>query len=273
MAVNPIFSRLKLVTGETGLDALKSTEVIIFGIGGVGSWTAESLVRSGIHKLTIVDSDVVCITNVNRQLMATSKNVGKSKVRELKERLLEINPRAEITDLHRVYDETTRESFNLSSFDYVIDAIDSVSPKTDLILSSLKAGATLYSSMGAGNKMDPTQIQIASIWKTQNCGLSRVIRKKLRKNGFKGDFKCVYSPEVIAPLEHTSVSDGTHHCFCPKIVKGDDSNEIEAKDWCHTKAEINGSVAHITATFGNFLAGMVMMDVYKKVQSLETQSA
>ena len=269
----PIFSRLRLVTGDTTLDALNSTEVIVFGVGGVGSWCAEALVRSGIHRISLVDSDVICITNVNRQLQATTKNVGKSKVNELRDRLLEINPKAEINAIHSVYDESTKENFDLNQYDYVIDAIDSLTPKVDLIQTAMESSATLYSSMGAGNKIDPTRIQKSSIWKTEVCGLSRAVRKKLRRSDFKGDFEVVYSDELIPPVEHTSAKDGSHVCFCPKFVREDDTGEMHAHDWCDTKAEINGSVAHITTIFGNFLAGMVIQDVYHKVREMESQIA
>ncbi len=270
MATNPIFQRLRLITGDLTLDALQATEAIIFGVGGVGSWTAESLIRSGVGRLTLVDSDVVCITNVNRQLVATTKNVGRSKVQELKQRLLEINPRAEVTAIHKAYDKSTQDTFDLNQYDYVIDAIDSLSSKVHLILQAVESEATLLSSMGAGNRVDATQIRTGSIWETQKCGLSRAVRKRLRKKGFKKDFQCVYSEEVLE-IEHTSHHDGTHKCFCPSVVEDKETGENLAQDWCHTKAQINGSMAHITATFGNFLAGMVIMDVMKKTRALQTE--
>jgi tRNA A37 threonylcarbamoyladenosine dehydratase len=269
MSNNPIFQRLKIVTGDITLDALNSTEVIVFGIGGVGSWTAESLVRSGIHRITIVDSDVVCITNVNRQLMATTKNVGKSKVEELKARLLDINPRAEVTAIHKAYDLDTRDSFKLGSYDYVIDAIDSYTQKVDLIRNACASGATLFSSMGAGNKVDPTQIKKDSIWKSNRCALSRIIRKGLRRRGFEGDFDVVYSQEVLEPVEHRSTHDGSHKCFCPSVIEDEETGQNLAQDWCHNKVQINGSLAHITSIFGQFLAGMVIMDVMKKVEEMK----
>ncbi|MGL1900532.1 MAG: tRNA threonylcarbamoyladenosine dehydratase [Fibrobacterales bacterium] len=269
MKVHPIFQRLELITGSTAIQALNTTEVIIFGVGGVGSWCAESLIRSGIHHLTIVDSDVVCITNINRQLQATAKNIGRSKVMELKDRLLTINPRATIETVHGKYDDTTRDSFKLSQFDYVIDAIDSLSPKVSLIEHAYNSDTTLFSAMGAGNKMDPLQIKQNSIWKTRHCGLSKMLRKRLRKRGFSGDFQCVYSDEVPLDITHTSSQDGSHHCYCSSTVKDAPDEKFEAHDWCHTKAEINGSVAHMTIIYGNVLASMVIRNVIQKVTDLE----
>lgn len=204
MAISPIFSRLNLLTGEHVLQALQSTSVIIFGVGGVGSWIADSLVRSGVHRLTLVDSDTVCITNVNRQLQATTKNVGESKVDELKKRLLELNPKASIDTKLEVYEVGDADKFNLSQYDFVIDAIDSIRSKVDLCMSAIEAGATLYSSMGAAYKLDPTQIQVASIWETRDDPLAKYVRKGLRQRNFKGDFKVVYSKESI-PLVHLSL--------------------------------------------------------------------
>ncbi|WP_288576847.1 ThiF family adenylyltransferase, partial [uncultured Prevotella sp.] len=147
-----IFKRMELLVGERVMQKTAEARVIIFGVGGVGSWCAESLVRSGVRHLTIVDSDRVCITNVNRQLMATTKTIGRVKVEVLKERLLEINPTAEIVALQKIYDETTADSFNIGSYDYIIDAIDSLKDKALLILEACKTDSVLLSSMGAALK-------------------------------------------------------------------------------------------------------------------------
>lgn len=272
MAVSPIFSRLNLLTGEDVLQALQSTSVIIFGVGGVGSWIADSLVRSGIHRLTLVDSDTVCITNVNRQLQATTKNVGQSKVEELKARLLELNPKATIETHLDVYEAGDGDKFQLGQYDFVIDAIDSIKSKVDLCISAIEAGATLYSSMGAAYKLDPTQIEVTSIWKTQDDPLAKHVRKGLRNRKFRGDFKVVYSKENL-PLAHkTSVDEGTHQCFCPSFHTEKEGLEA-AKDWCHSKAVIPGSAVHITASFGQHLAGLVIQDVYHKVRQMMAEMA
>ncbi len=253
--------------GDDGIEALHATEVAVFGIGGVGSWAAESLVRSGIGKITLVDSDTICVTNINRQLQATTRNLGRSKVIEMANRLRDIHPRATITPIHGVYEASKREEFHLEKFDYVIDAIDSIQHKVDLIISASEAGAKVLSSMGAGNKLDPSQIRVASIWDTKMCPLAKIVRKKLRDRGFQGDCQCVYSLEQPQPIRHTSSRDGTHQCICAGDVRGEGAGELEAKDWCDTKAEINASVSHITATFGQFLAGLVIQDVMKQLRA------
>ena len=162
-----IFRRAELLLGDEAMNCIGEKRVIIFGVGGVGSWCAESLVRSGIKYLTIVDSDRVCITNINRQLMATSKTVGQVKVEALKERLLSINPQAEITALQQIFTAETADSFDIGSYDYIIDAIDSLKDKALLILMATQTQAKFYSSMGAALKLDPTRIKTAEFWKVQ----------------------------------------------------------------------------------------------------------
>lgn len=267
MPVAPQFQRLALMIGEDALTALHATHVAVFGLGGVGSWAAESLVRSGVGKITLVDSDTVCITNVNRQLPATSKTVGRSKVQELANRFQEIHPRISVEPIHGVYAAGDAEKFDLKRFDYVIDAIDSLTHKVDLIISAQQAGCTVFSSMGAGNKMDPTQIRIADIWDTTICPLARLVRSKLRERDYSGHVPCVYSTEKPREIRHTSARDGTHFCVCGDVVKNSSQPGLEAKDWCDSKMQINASVAHITATFGQFLASMVLNDVLKRIEN------
>lgn len=263
MAVNPIYQRLQLLTGTPALRSLNNIRVIIFGVGGVGSWAADALVRSGVLDLTLVDNDVVCITNVNRQLQATTKNVGQSKVVELKERLQTLNPRCKITAIQKAYMPDNAREFDLASYDFVLDCIDSISCKVDLIRQATTAGARLYSALGAAGKLDPTRIKVASIWETQgHCPLARLIRRKLRAIHFGGDFQAVYSTEPVTLVEQTNVACGTHQCHCPAYVPADGS---EHQDWCATKKVINGSAVHITATFGLFLSGLVIQDVVSGV--------
>ena len=176
-----IFRRTELLLGSETVNLIGRQRVIIFGVGGVGSWCAESLVRSGIRQLTIVDSDRVCITNINRQLMATTKTVGQVKVDVLKERLLSINPSAEITAMQRIFNEETAESFDIGSYDYIIDAIDSLKDKALLILMACQTKARLFSSMGAALKMDPTKIQVAEFWKVKGDPLARALRNRFKK--------------------------------------------------------------------------------------------
>ena len=222
--------------GNEAMDRIAAKRVIIFGVGGVGSWCAESLVRSGIRKLTIVDSDRVCITNINRQLMATTKTVGQVKVDALKERLLTINPSAEITALQQIFTAETAESFELDTYDYIIDAIDSLKDKALLILMATKTKARLFSSMGAALKLDPTRIKTAEFWKVTGDPLARALRNRFKRDKQfpKRKFLCVYSDELLENKEPIDPDD-----------KG------------------NGSIVHITAIFGFMLAGLVVQDVVK----------
>lgn len=224
-----IFGRLELLMGAETVERIGQKRVIIFGVGGVGSWCAESLVRSGICHLTIVDSDCVCTSNINRQLMATTKTVGQVKVDVLKERLLSINPSAQITALQKIFTQDTADEFDLESYDYIIDAIDSLKDKALLILMATRTKAKFISSMGAALKLDPTRIKITEFWKVQGDPLARALRKKFKQLGEypKRKFKCVYSDELI--------SGGKDETVC-------------------------GTVAHITAIFGFMLASLVIQD-------------
>ena len=176
-----IFNRAQLLLGSDAMERLGNIRVIIFGVGGVGSWCAESLVRSGISHLTVVDSDRVCITNINRQLMATVKTVGQVKVEALKERLLTINPMAEIDARQQIFSEETADSFCLDSYDYIIDAIDSLKDKRLLIEMACQTKAVFFSSMGAALKMDPTRIKVAEFWKVEGCPLARALRQRFKR--------------------------------------------------------------------------------------------
>ena len=231
-----IFSRSEILLGDESMNRIAEKRVVIFGVGGVGSWCAESLIRSGIRKLTIVDSDRVCVTNINRQLMATTKTVDQVKVDALKERLLTINPSAEITALQQIFTAETAESFNLDSYDYIIDAIDSLKDKALLILLACQTKAKLFSSMGAALKLDPARIKTAEFWKVKGDPLARALRNRFKRDKQfpKRKFQCVYSDEL---LENK------------KPIDPDDKG--------------NGTIAHITAIFGFMLAGMVVQDAVK----------
>jgi len=221
---------------------LASVKVIIFGVGGVGSWCAEGLIRSGIGHLTMVDMDTVNVTNVNRQLMATTKTVGRVKVDVLRERLLEINPEADIEAVHQIYTAETEGQFDLDSYDYVIDAIDSLKDKAHLMLKACESKAVLFSSMGAACKIDPTKIRVAEFWDVRGCPLGAALRKKFKKAGTypAHKFLCVYDDEVLPN-------------------KGGDKGET-----CDYKAVINGTTAHITGIFGLTISGLVLQDIVNK---------
>ena len=265
-----IFNRTSLLLGDDVMENIYKKRVIIFGLGGVGSWCAESLIRSGIQELVLVDSDRVCITNVNRQLMATPKTVGQVKVEVLKKRLLEINPHAKIIALQDIYEAANTEKFELDTFDYIIDAIDSLENKMQLLYHASKTKATVFSSMGAALKMDPTRIKVAEFWKVSGCPLGRALRDKFKRKKLfpKKKIMCVYSDELLKN-RGKSTSCGTDACMCPKVRHERSEAELQNEnlvdhEWCSTKAQINGTMAQATAIFGFTIAGVVMQDIYQK---------
>lgn len=260
-----IFKRTELLVGKRVMEKLAEARVIIFGVGGVGSWCAESLVRSGISHLTIVDSDRICITNINRQLMATMQTVGQVKVDALKDRLLAINPKAEITAVQEIYTEETADSFQLDTYDYIIDAIDSLKDKALLIQKACETKSVFFSSMGAALKMDPTKIDVAEFWKVKGCPLAAALRRKFKKSHEfpKRKFKCVYSEELLHN-KGVNESCGTSACLCPKAKNGPGKEELLNHEWCTSKAQINGTMAHTTAIFGFTIAGLVVQDIWNK---------
>lgn len=259
-----IFQRTELLLGKDMMSVISGKKVIVFGIGGVGSWCAESLIRSGIYDLTIVDSDRICVTNINRQLHATTSTVGQVKTEALKNRLLDINPDARITSIQKIYNLQTHSLFNLDEYDYIVDAIDSLSNKVNLIRRATRSKATLFSSMGASLKIDPTKIKVAEFWDVIGCPLGSKIRKMMRKGDLPAkEFLCVYSEEVLEPKGSGS-SCGTEKCLCPKSKTDEGDPELADHEWCSKKAVINGTMAHITAIFGFTIAGLVMQDIYNK---------
>lgn len=263
-----IFRRTQLLVGPRVMERLNEARVIILGVGGVGSWCAESLVRSGIRRMTIVDSDRVCITNINRQLMANLSTVGQVKVDALRERLLSINPKAEIEALQKIYTEETADEFDLASYDYIIDAIDSLKDKVLLIRRACETRSVFFSSMGAALKMDPTKIAVAEFWKVKGCPLAAALRRKFKQSGRlpRRKFRCVYSEELLRN-EGTNTTCGTSACLCPKAKTGPGDAALLNHEWCTSKAQINGTLAHTTAIFGFTLAGLVVQDIWKKAKA------
>jgi tRNA A37 threonylcarbamoyladenosine dehydratase len=254
--VNPLFQRLALITGRETLEKLARTNALVFGAGGVGSWCAEALARSGIGRIGVIDSDTVCVTNINRQAQATSRTIGQPKVEVLKQRLLEINPRCEVTAWNKVFSAESAGAFGIENADYVIDAIDSLSCKLDLIeIACGLAGVKLFSSMGMAQKLDPTRIKTAGIWETRGCPLARLVRQGLRKRGFSGDFTVVYSDERLPRREEIAVSCGGSLCLCAA------AHGVEKTEWCSSKKIINGSAVTVTASAGMILASLVLRDV------------
>lgn len=260
-----VLNRSRLLLGDDIMELLSSKKVIIFGVGGVGSWCAESLVRTGITHLTIVDSDRVCITNINRQLMATLNTVGQVKVEALKERLLSINPKAEINAIQEIYNAETQDLFNLEEYDVIIDCIDSLKDKALLIENATRTKSLFYSSMGAALKLDPLKVEVAEFWKVRGCPLARALRQKFkRQKRFPArKFLCVFSEEVLENKGSNS-SCGTDRCMCPKTEHAPGDDKLANHEWCSSKAQINGSLMHITAIFGLTIAGLALQEIIKK---------
>lgn len=245
-----IFSRTRRLLGDSAMDRLANAKVIVFGIGGVGSWCAESLVRSGLGHITLVDCDRVSPSNINRQLMATTETVGQLKVDALRQHLLTVNPRAEIETRAEVYTAETADNFNLDSYDYVIDAIDSLRDKALLIERATAAKTVFFSSMGAALKLDPTRVEVAEFYKVKGCPLARALRQRFKKQNIRlrRKFLCVYSDELLPNL-------GTEPDE-PSFNLADPDGPRPSE-----KARINGSLMHITAIFGLTLAGLVLKNL------------
>lgn len=245
------FTRTELLLGRETLEHIASQSVILFGVGGVGSWCAEALVRSGITQLTIVDPDRVNVSNLNRQLPATQETLGQLKVEVLKKRLLSINPDAQITAIAQIYTENTSESFYLHNYDYIVDAIDTLTHKAHLLLQSCKTDARVFASMGAGLKMDPTKIKIAEFWKVKGCKLAAALRQRFRKTEKPSKkIQCIYSEEMLS-------NKGDNYELEEREVNGIIS---------HFKPHTNGTMLHITGTFGFMLASLVINDINDNLQ-------
>ena len=246
------FSRTQLLLGTEAMEKLKRARVAVFGIGGVGGYVCEALARSGVGAFDLVDDDKVCLTNINRQIIATRKTVGKYKVEVMRERILDINPDCDVRVHQCFYLPETADQFDFSQYDYVVDAVDTVTAKVTLVLEAQKAGVKIISCMGAGNKLDPTRFRVADIYKTSGCPLARVMRTALRKRGVK-KLKVVYSDEIpTRPIEDMSISCRSH-CICPP----------GAKHKCTERRDIPGSTAFVPSVAGLIIAGEVVKDLAK----------
>lgn len=246
------FSRTQLLLGEENMNRLSEAKVAIFGIGGVGGYVAEALARSGVGSFVLVDDDKVCLTNINRQIIATHKTVGQYKVDVMKERILDINPKAEVEVRKCFYLPENAHEFDFSTYSYVVDAVDTVTAKIEIIMRAQTAGIPVMSSMGAGNKLDPTKFQVADIYKTSMCPLARVMRQELKKRRVKR-LKVVYSTEKpTRPIEDMSISCRTN-CICPP----------GAAHKCTERRDIPGSIAFVPSVAGLILAGEVIKDLCK----------
>ena len=244
------FSRTQLLLGSDNMDRLADAKVAVFGIGGVGGYVVEALARSGVGSFVLVDDDKVCLTNINRQIIATRKTVGKYKVDVMKDRILEINPDADVEIRKCFYLPENAADFDFSEYDYVVDAVDTVTAKIELIMRAKEAGTPVISSMGAGNKLDASAFRVADIYKTKVCPLAKVMRRELKKRGVK-KLKVVYSEEQpIRPIEDMAISCRSH-CICPP----------GAAHKCTERRDIPGSVAFVPSVAGLIIAGEVIKDL------------
>lgn len=236
------FSRTELIFGKKAMQKLSSSRVAVFGIGGVGGYTVEALARSGVGAIDLIDDDKVCLTNINRQIIATSKTIGKYKVEVAAERIAEINPDCQVTVHKAFYMPQTQNEFNFTQYDYVVDAIDTVTGKLTIVENAKKCGVPVISSMGAGNKVDPTAFEVTDIYKTSVCPLAKVMRRELKKRGIES-LKVVYSKEEPVRL----------------------NNDYETEE-SSVRREIPGSNAFVPSVVGLIIAGEVIKDLigYKR---------
>ncbi|MCR5418852.1 MAG: tRNA threonylcarbamoyladenosine dehydratase [Lachnospiraceae bacterium] len=244
------FSRTRLLLGADAMETLSGKRVAVFGIGGVGGYVCEALVRSGIGAFDLIDDDKVCLTNLNRQIIATRNTIGKYKVEVMRDRMLEINPDAKI-EIHKCFFlPENADDFPFSEYDYVVDAVDTVTAKIELIMRAQKEGVPIISAMGAGNKLDPGRLKVADIYDTEICPLARVMRRELKKRNVK-KLKVVYSDEQpIRPFEDTDLG---------VEAQGDGSSGEQDKHT--TRRSIPGSTAYVPAVAGLLIAGEIVMDL------------
>ena len=244
------FSRTELLLGKEAMNKLENSRVAVFGIGGVGGYVCEALARSGVYSFDLIDDDKVCLTNLNRQIIATRKTVGQYKTEVMRDRILEINPKAEVRIHNCFYLPENSADFDFNEYDYVVDAVDTVTAKIELIMRAKESGTPIISSMGAGNKLDASAFRVADIYKTKVCPLAKVMRRELKKRGVK-KLKVVYSEEKpIRPVEDMAISCRAH-CICPP----------GAKHKCTERRDIPGSVAFVPSVVGLIIAGEVVKDL------------
>ncbi len=247
------FSRTELLLGKEAMEKLKNAKVAVFGIGGVGGYVCEALVRSGVGAFDLIDDDKVCLTNLNRQIIATRKTVGKYKTDVMKDRILEINPDARV-EVHKCFFlPENADEFPFEEYDYIVDAVDTVTAKISLVMKAQEMNVPIISSMGAGNKLDASQFRVADIYKTKVCPLAKVMRRELKKRGVK-KLKVVYSEEQpTRPVEDMAISCRTN-CICPP----------GAAHKCTERSDIPGSVAFVPSVAGLIIAGEVVKDLAAK---------
>ena len=244
------FSRTELLIGSEAMEKLNGSRVAVFGVGGVGGYAVEALVRSGIGAIDLIDDDKVCLTNLNRQIIATRKTVGKYKVDVMKERILDINPDCKVEIYKCFYLPENKDQFDFSQYSYVIDAVDTVTAKIQLVMQAQEQGVPIISSMGAGNKMNPAEFEVADIYKTSVCPLAKVMRRELKKRGVK-KLKVVYSKEkALKPADDMSIG-CRDNCICPP----------GAEHKCTERRAIPGSNAFVPSVAGMIIASEVIKDL------------
>ncbi len=243
------FSRTELVIGKDGLEKLSNAKVAIFGLGGVGSFVLEGLVRAGVGNFVLIDDDRICLTNLNRQILATRKTVGQPKVEVAKQRILDINPDANV-EIHQEFFMPETEGILDNSIDYIVDCIDTVTAKIELVVRADKLNIPIISCMGTGNKLDPTRFEVTDIYKTSVCPLAKVMRKELRSRGIK-KLKVVYSKEEPVRLNETTENSCKHNCICPPGTKRK----------CTIRNQVPGSVSFVPSVAGLIIAGEVVKSI------------
>ncbi len=244
------FSRTEFLIGKDGLDKLKNSKVAVFGIGGVGTYVVEGLARSGIGHFVLIDHDIICITNINRQIHATTKTIGQAKVDVMKQRILEINPQAEVEVFKCFYLPDKSDDLISDDYDYIVDAVDTITAKIDLVIQAQKRGIPIISCMGAGNKLDPTKFQVADIYKTTMDPLSKVMRRELRRRGIKS-LKVVYSTEQ--PIKSGESEENSYDA--------DVVNPEETGITCTNKKHAPGSISFVPSVAGLIIAGEVIKEL------------
>lgn len=247
------FSRTEILFGQEAMNRLKNSRIAVFGIGGVGGYTVEALVRSGVGAIDLIDDDKVCLTNLNRQIIATRKTIGKYKTDVMKERILEINPDCKV-EVHKCfYLPENKDDFDFTQYDYIVDAVDTVTAKIQLVMETQEKGVPIISSMGAGNKLNPAEFEVADIYKTSVCPLAKVMRRELKKRGVK-KLKVVYSKEKpVRPIEDMAISCRTN-CICPP----------GAQHTCTERRDIPGSTAFVPSVVGMIIASEVIKDLVER---------
>ena len=244
------YSRTQLIFGAEAMEKLRNSRVAVFGVGGVGGYTVEALARSGVGELDLIDDDKVCLTNINRQIIATRKTVGQYKVDVAAERVHDIDPNIVVKTYKTFYTPETAEQFDFTKYDYVVDAIDTVTGKIALVMNAKKAKTPIICSMGAGNKVDPTAFEVTDIFKTSVDPLARVMRIELKKRGIR-KLKVVYSKEVpLSPVDDMATSCKTH-CICPPGTARK----------CTQRRQVPGSNAFVPSVVGLIIAGEVIKDL------------